>query len=161
MVSCRGKIFEIKVFRSLENAFPTLFLTFLLFFFLILSDFSWNFIVLWSVSKEIWLERNIQLYFMHFCKYLNQRKSKNRWIEWKIFQGFFKKNPKNMKRLSLITQFKIEFLLLFTTCRKVLGKMPVGWERNCNFVFKELCFERNPFTEPLLAVKIHRNISLF
>ena len=29
-----------------------------------------------------------------------------------------------MKRLSFITQFKIEFLLLFTGCRKVLGKMP-------------------------------------
>ena len=28
-----------------------------------------------------------------------------------------------MKRLSFITQFKIEFLLPFTDCRKVLGKM--------------------------------------
>ena len=28
-----------------------------------------------------------------------------------------------MKRLSFITQFKIEFLLPFTGCRKVLGKM--------------------------------------
>ena len=28
-----------------------------------------------------------------------------------------------MKRLSYITQFKIEFLLLFTGLRKVLGKM--------------------------------------
>ena len=28
-------------------------------------------------------------------------------------------------RLSFITQFKIEFLLPFTGCRKVLGKMPV------------------------------------
>ena len=27
-------------------------------------------------------------------------------------------------RLSFITQFKIEFLLKFTICRKVLGKMP-------------------------------------
>ena len=27
-------------------------------------------------------------------------------------------------RLSFITQFKIEFLLPFTDCRKVLGKMP-------------------------------------
>ena len=32
-----------------------------------------------------------------------------------------------MKRLSFITQFKIEFLLPFTGCRKVLGKMPVHW----------------------------------
>ena len=30
-----------------------------------------------------------------------------------------------MKRLSFITQFKIEFLLPFSGCRKVLGKMPV------------------------------------
>ena len=35
-----------------------------------------------------------------------------------------KKSKKNMKRLSFITQFKIEFLLPFTDCRKVLGKMP-------------------------------------
>ena len=28
-------------------------------------------------------------------------------------------------RLSFITQFKIEFLIPFTGCRKVLGKMPV------------------------------------
>ena len=27
-------------------------------------------------------------------------------------------------RLSFITQFKIEFLISFTSCRKVLGKMP-------------------------------------
>ena len=29
-------------------------------------------------------------------------------------------------RLSFITQFKIEFLLPFTSCRKVLGKKPGG-----------------------------------
>ena len=29
-----------------------------------------------------------------------------------------------MKRLSFITQFRIEFLLPFTGCRKVLQKMP-------------------------------------
>ena len=29
-----------------------------------------------------------------------------------------------MKRLSFITQFKIDFLPLFTGCRKMLGKMP-------------------------------------
>ena len=33
---------------------------------------------------------------------------------------------KHMKRLSFITQFKIEFLLPFTDCRKVLGKMSAG-----------------------------------
>ena len=37
---------------------------------------------------------------------------------------------KHMKRLSFITLFKIEFLLPFTSCREVLGKMPgtgSGW----------------------------------
>ena len=40
-----------------------------------------------------------------------------------------KKKKKHMKRLSCITQVKIEFLLLFTGCRKVLGKMPA-----CNVI---------------------------
>ena len=40
----------------------------------------------------------------------------------RIFQ---KRKKQNMKRLSFITQFKIEFLLPFTGCRKVLRKMPV------------------------------------
>ena len=35
----------------------------------------------------------------------------------------YKKKKKHMKRLSLITQFKIEFLLPFTGCRKKLGKI--------------------------------------
>ena len=35
-----------------------------------------------------------------------------------------------MKKLSSITQFKIEFLLLFTGCRKVLGKVPATlWQK--------------------------------
>ena len=56
---------------------------------------------------------------------------KNRCIELKIFQGCFKnkkqkikKKKKNRKRLNFMTQFKIEFLLPFTGCRKVLEKMP-------------------------------------
>ena len=39
-----------------------------------------------------------------------------------LSRGFRKKN-KNTKRLSFTTQFKIEFLLPFTNCRKVLRKM--------------------------------------
>ena len=34
-----------------------------------------------------------------------------------------KKKEEHMNRLSFITQFKIEFLLSFTGCRNVLGKM--------------------------------------
>ena len=69
-----------------------------------------------------WLERYIQLSFKRVYK---PKIKKNRRIEWKIFQGCFKnKKEKNyLKRLSFITQFKIEFLLPFTSCRKVLGKM--------------------------------------
>ena len=40
----------------------------------------------------------------------------------RVFQK--QKRKKNMKRMCFITQFKIEFLLLLTSCRKVLGKMP-------------------------------------
>ena len=81
------------------------------------SDFSRNFRVY----------TYIQVSFTHVCKYLNQSK-KNRRIEWKIFQGCFKnkKEKKNTRtrRDWVITQFKIQFLLTFTGCRKVLGKMP-------------------------------------
>ena len=42
----------------------------------------------------------------------------------RVFQKQKKKRKKNTKRLSFITQFKIEFLLPLTGCRKVLGKMP-------------------------------------
>ena len=44
--------------------------------FLIFSDFSWNFRVLWGDSQKSCLERYIQISFTCFCKYLNQRKSK-------------------------------------------------------------------------------------
>ena len=37
---------------------------------------------------------------------------------------------KHMKRLSFITKFKIQFLLLFNGCRKVLGKMPAQNKQN-------------------------------
>ena len=35
-----------------------------------------------------------------------------------------KKKKKSMNRFSFMTQFKIEFLLPFTGCKKVFGKMP-------------------------------------
>ena len=53
-----------------------------------------------------------------------------------LFNGFSKQ--KNMKRLSFITQFKIEFLLLFTGCRKVLGKMPYYVSKDQGFFRMEL-----------------------
>ena len=34
------------------------------------------------------------------------------------------KEKKNIKRLSFIGQFKFEFLIIFTGCREVVGKMP-------------------------------------
>ena len=43
----------------------------------------------------------------------------------RVFQK--QKRKKNMKRLNFITLFKIEFLLPFTGCKKVLGKMPVRY----------------------------------
>ena len=38
----------------------------------------------------------------------------------------FQKQKKNMKRMSSITQFKTEFLIAFTGCRRVLMKMPAA-----------------------------------
>ena len=45
----------------------------------------------------------------------------------KSFKGVSKtkKKKKHIKRLSFVTQFKIEFSLPFIGCRKVLGKMSV------------------------------------
>ena len=90
-------------------------------------DFSWNSRVLWGVFKKSWLKLstfNIRLSCMHLCKYLNQRLT--RIGEWnsKSFQDVSKTKKKNMKKLSFITYFKIEFLLPLTSCRKVFGKMP-------------------------------------
>ena len=91
--------------------------------------FSWfflNFRVLWGVLRKSGLERYIKLSFMHVCKYLNQRIRGIREQNGKSFKGVSKtrKKKKHLKRLRSITQFKSEFLLLFTSCRKVLGKMP-------------------------------------
>ena len=59
IVGTEGKIFEIWVCRSLENAF--------------FLDFSWKFRVSRVVLKKSWLERYIHFSFMCVCKYLNQR----------------------------------------------------------------------------------------
>ena len=40
----------------------------------------------------------------------------------RVFQK--QKRNRNMKRLSFITQFKVQFLVPFTGYKKVLGKMP-------------------------------------
>ena len=63
---------------------------------------------------------------MRICKYLNQRVRTIDEQNGKSFKGVSKtkKEKKHMKKLSFITQFKIEFLLPFTGCREVLGKMP-------------------------------------
>ena len=57
--------------------------------------------------------------------------------------GEFFKNKKdnrlNINRLSFVTWFKMEFLLPFTCCRKVLRKMPgEGWQKGRR-VKKEDC----------------------
>ena len=62
---------------------------------------------------------------MCVCKNLNQSIKRIGERNGKSFKGVSKtkKEKKHLKRLSFITQFNIEFLLLFTGCRKVLGKM--------------------------------------
>ena len=110
MVDNQQEIFEIYMCRSLENAF--------------FLNFSWSFRILWGILKKSWQKGYIQLSFMCVCKYLNQRVRIVGEIEnlSRVFQKQ-KRKKKHMKGLSLRTQFKIEFLLLFTGCRKVLGKM--------------------------------------
>ena len=58
---------------------------------------------------------------MHVRKYLNQRVRRIGESKGKSSKGFSKK--KHMKRLTFITQFNVDFLLSFTGCKKVLGKM--------------------------------------
>ena len=63
---------------------------------------------------------------MRVCKYLNQRVRIVGEKNGKFFKGVSKtiKKKKHMQRLSFITQFMTDFLLPFTGCRKVFGKMP-------------------------------------
>ena len=88
--------------------------------------FFWHFSISWEVLRKNWLERYMQLSFMHLCKYLNQRLRRIGEYNGKPFKGVSKTNrkKKQIKKLYFITQFKIEFLLLFTGFRKVLEKMP-------------------------------------
>ena len=58
-----------------------------------------------------------------------------------IFHRFFlKKKKEKMERLSFITQFKIEFLLTFICCRKVLGKMPPQEYCPIFYEYAEICY---------------------
>ena len=91
---------------------------------------------------------------MCVCKYLNQRVRKIGEQNGKYFKGVskIKKRKKHVNRMSFITQFKIEFLLPFTGCKKVLGKMPVypqkfcyvGYEVSANYpLFLNIKLDRN------------------
>ena len=77
-------------------------------------------------EKKRYIKRCIKLSFRCVCKYHNQSIRRRGENNGKSFKGVLKtkKEKENLKRLSFIPQFTIEFLLLFTSCRKVLGKMP-------------------------------------
>ena len=79
-----------------------------------------------GVLKKGWLEGYLQLSFMHVCKYLKQRvrrTGENNGQSFKVVSKTKDKKKKKMKRLSFMTQFKIEFLLLWSNCRKLLVKI--------------------------------------
>ena len=64
---------------------------------------------------------------MDVCKYLNQRVRRIGEQNGKCFKGVLKTNKQKKtctEIVKFITQFKIEFLLPFTGCRRVLGEMP-------------------------------------
>ena len=76
---------------------------------------------------------------MCVCKYLNQQRvrrigEQNR----KSYKGVLKtkQKKKNEGIEFFITQFKIEFLLPFTNCRKVLEKMPVCEQKLADIIYK-------------------------
>ena len=100
---------------------------------------------------------------MLVCKYLNQRVRRIGEQNGKSFKGVSKtkKKKQHIKRLSFITQFKIEFLLPFTSCRKVLGKMPdiyvcIQYSEHTPVFSKMMLHtgEKGPKTTQLLA-KVH------
>ena len=81
--------------------------------------FSWSFRVLWGVLKKIWLERYIYVFLS------KPKNKKNKWIEWKIFQGCFKNKKEifyinSMKGLHLFFRFKLRQLQCHTTKFEVL-----------------------------------------
>ena len=116
MVNTEGKWFEFQVCRSLENIF--------------FMEFSWNLIVSLGVLKKIWLERYI---FVFVSKPKNK---KNKWIEWKIFQGCFKnKKEKNHEEIEFHNSIQERVFTTFNgcSCRKVLERMPKN--RNIWYLF--------------------------
>ena len=80
----------------------------------------------WAPKGKSWNFRSSDCWKIHFWHSFRRRSlactsfvcsSSDSYQNFKIFMGSF-------MRLSFITQFKIEFLVLFTCCRKVLAKMP-------------------------------------
>ena len=69
-----------------------------------------------------------------------------------------KRKKKHMKRLSFIAQSKIEFLLLFIGCRKVLEKMPVlipvfSWFKDHCYLSLELVIQMSNNQKAIIRKK--------
>ena len=77
-------------------------------------------------SLEEKLTRKIYITFLYACVKLSKPKSEKLVNRMENLSSVFQKQKrkKNIKKSSFITQLKIEFLLPFTGCRKVLEKMP-------------------------------------
>ena len=79
--------------------------------------FSWIFLAIledFMGTFEEKLTRKIHATFLCACLQVFKVKcKKNRWTEWKIFQGCFKdkKEKKHLKRMGFITQFKSSYYL--------------------------------------------------
>ena len=71
---------------------------------------------------------------MYVCKYLKQRVRRIGKKNEQSFKVVSKtKKKKKMKKLSFITQFKIEFLPLFTSCREEHAKIPEYGNKQTKF----------------------------
>ena len=72
---------------------------------------------------------------MYVCKYLKQRVRRIGKKNGQSFKVVSKtKKKKKMNKLSFITQFKIEFLPLFTSCREEHAKIPEYGNKQTKFV---------------------------
>ena len=72
---------------------------------------------------------------MYVCKYLKQRVRRIGKKNGQSFKVVSKtKKKKKMKKLSFITQFKIEFLPLITSCREEHAKIPEYGNKQTKFV---------------------------
>ena len=117
--------------------------------------------------KKFWKFRSVDCWKLHFRHsfWLQKHSLYIICLQQQQFSLKFQSFMGSFMRMSFITQFKIEFLLPFTGCRKVLGKMP-DMVRVWNYVylreyqmqgFIQACLLTSVFHERLSSMAIGHN----